>query len=84
MEFVPYSEAEKIACRTKSGRYETKAQAKKALKQLRRQPGRRHLKIYECWHCGLFHIGQPPGHQTYRRAGRPTLSPNSPANGGPS
>lgn len=57
-----------IACTTKR-RYPTKSQAKKALKMLHRQ-GRTTLVIYQCWHCDEYHLGNPPGEQTYRRAGR--------------
>ncbi|MEU1372021.1 hypothetical protein ABZ454_38945 [Streptomyces sp. NPDC005803] len=60
-----------ISCRTKVGRYETHAEAKRAWKWLRKQPGRRHLQIYDCRHCPYFHIGNPPGHQTYMRSGHP-------------
>lgn len=59
-----------VSCRTKTP-YTTYAAAKRAWKQLRRQPGRRHLEIYKCRHCPRFHIGNPPGHQTYMRAGHP-------------
>lgn len=60
---------EDVSCRTKR-RYPTKSQAKKALKELHRK-GRRSLVIYQCWHCERFHIGNPPGKQTYRRPGNP-------------
>lgn len=62
-------DARDIACTTKV-RYETKAQAKKHLKELRRQ-GRRSLVMYQCWYCEKFHLGHQPGEQTYRRSGRP-------------
>lgn len=58
-----------IACTTKR-RYPSKAQAKKVLKVLHGQ-GRRTLMIYQCWHCEQFHIGNPPGRQTYLRPGDP-------------
>jgi hypothetical protein len=61
---------EDVSCRTKVP-YESHSAAKKDWKRLRRQPGRQHLEIYECRHCPNFHIGNPPGHQTYRRAGSP-------------
>ena len=64
---------EDIACRTKRA-YPSRHQAKEALKQLRRQ-GRRALAIYQCWHCGDFHLGNPPGEQTYRRPGNPPIAP---------
>lgn len=57
-----------VACTTKR-RYPTKSKAKKTLKILRRQ-GRTGLVIYQCWHCEEFHLGYPPGQQTYRRSGR--------------
>lgn len=63
--------SEGIACRTKV-RYASKAQAKKSLKQLRSQ-GRRDLMIYECWYCDRFHLGNPPGRQTYVRSGDPKV-----------
>lgn len=56
-----------VACTTKR-QYPSKAQAKKALKLLRSR-GRTSLKIYQCWHCRLFHLGHPPGQQTYKRPG---------------
>lgn len=59
-----------IACRTKVF-YATHAEAKRAWKWLRKQPGRQHLELYECRHCEGFHTGNPPGHQTYRRSGHP-------------
>lgn len=62
---------EDISCRTKSGRYETHAEAKRVWKRLRRQPGRRHLEIYDCRYCPYFHLGNPRGHQTYLRSGAP-------------
>lgn len=62
-------DARDIACTTKK-RYPSKAQAKKSLKELKRQ-GRRDLVIYECWYCQQFHLGHPPGKQTYHRPGRP-------------
>lgn len=62
-------DARDIACTTKRV-YPSKAQAKKKLKELRRA-GDRTLMIYQCWYCDLFHIGHPPGHQTYMRPGRP-------------
>lgn len=58
-----------VACTTKRY-YRSKSQAKKSLKALHRQ-GRRALVIYDCWHCDGFHIGNPPGQQTYRRPGNP-------------
>ena len=57
-----------VACATKR-QYPSKSQAKKSLKELRRM-GRVSLAIYQCWHCELFHIGNPPGYQTYKRPGR--------------
>lgn len=66
--------AEDRACTTKIW-YPTKHQAKKAWKRLRRQPGRRHLELYSCWFCGLYHLGNPRGHQTYIRVGRPSIAP---------
>jgi len=59
-----------VSCRSKV-RYATRAQAKRSLKEMRRRPGGRHLQIYECKHCPNFHIGNPPGHQTYMRPGAP-------------
>jgi hypothetical protein len=59
-----------ISCRTKVA-YATHSEAKRHWKRLRRQPGRQHLEIYKCRHCPNYHIGNPPGHQTYRRAGSP-------------
>jgi hypothetical protein len=59
-----------ISCLTKVP-FTTHAEAKRHWKQLRRQPGRRHLEIYECRWCPAEHIGNPPGHQTYRRSGSP-------------
>lgn len=64
-------DAQDIACRTKV-RYASRSQAKKSLKELRRK-GRRDLMIYECWFCGLFHLGNPPGKQTYVRPGEPPV-----------
>jgi hypothetical protein len=58
-----------IACTTKK-RYPSRSQAKKTLKIQHRQ-GRRTLVIYQCWYCGEFHIGNPPGKQTYKRPGNP-------------
>ncbi|WP_333745782.1 hypothetical protein [Streptomyces sp. IBSBF 2950] len=68
------SRTEDIACNTKVG-YETKSAAKRALKHLRRMPGRSRLEIYPCSFCHGFHLGNPPGFQTYRRIGQPTLNP---------
>lgn len=56
-----------VACTTKV-QYPSRAQAKKALKTMRRQ-GHTALVIYQCWHCELFHLGNPPGRQTYQRKG---------------
>lgn len=78
-----YSDPRDIRCATKA-RYPTKSQAKKALRQLRRQPGRRHLEVTkQCKHCGGFHLGNPPGHQTYLRAGSPPLNPRRAARHAP-
>ncbi|MHB9861906.1 hypothetical protein [Streptomyces sp. YIM S03343] len=66
----PATRDEDISCRTKVP-YETRGDAKRALKWLRRQPGRRHLQVYKCRYCPCFHIGNPPGFQTYRRSGAP-------------
>lgn len=57
-----------ISCATKR-LYESKAQAKKSQKRLAGQ-GRRGLLIYECWYGDHWHLGHPPGAQTYRRSGR--------------
>ncbi|MEU2426968.1 hypothetical protein ABZ619_39150 [Streptomyces sp. NPDC007851] len=62
-----------IGCRTKVP-FPTRSQAKKHWKWLRKQPGRRHLEIYECRYCPGFHVGNPPGHQTYLRAGSPYVN----------
>lgn len=59
--------AKDVACTTKR-RYASKHQAKKTLKLMHRR-GRRGLVIYQCWHCELYHLGYPPGQQTYRRSG---------------
>lgn len=64
-----------IACTTKVW-YPSKHQAKKAWKRLRRQPGRRHLEWYGCHFCGLYHLGNPPGFQTYVRVGSPLVKPS--------
>jgi hypothetical protein len=64
------STAEDVSCRTKVP-YATYSEAKRAWKHLRKQPGRHHLEIYDCRYCPHWHIGNPPGHQTYRRAGSP-------------
>lgn len=61
---------EEISCRTRRY-YATRSEAKRAWKELRRQPGRRHLEINDCRHCGGFHLGNPPGHQNHFRPGRP-------------
>jgi hypothetical protein len=66
----PAANDEDVSCRTKIPFF-TRSEAKRAWKQLRKQPGRHHLQIYECRHCPAFHIGNPPGHQTYMRAGSP-------------
>ena len=66
---MAFTDPRDIACTTKR-RYPSKAQAKKHLKKLEGW-GRRGLVIYECRFCGEFHLGYPPGQQTYRRAGRP-------------
>ncbi|MEE1838148.1 hypothetical protein [Streptomyces sp. SP17KL33] len=66
--------AEDIACTTKVW-YPSKHQAKKAWKRLRRQPGRRHLEWYRCGFCRMYHLGNPRGHQTYIRRGRPSITP---------
>ena len=58
-----------VACTTKHF-YPSKSQAKKVLKVLHKR-GRRSLVIYECWYCKRFHIGNPPGQQTYQRPGDP-------------
>lgn len=60
---------EDVACTTKRV-YPSRSQAKKVLKVLKRR-GCHGLKIYQCWHCELFHIGHLPGYQTYKRAGSP-------------
>ena len=60
---------EDVACNTKVV-YPSRAQAKKHLKVLRSR-GRRQLLIYECRRCGYYHLGNPPGMQTYKRPGRP-------------
>lgn len=62
-------DARDVACTTKR-RYPSRSQAKKAQKVLIRQ-GRRGLVIYNCWHCDQYHLGHPPGEQTYKRPGRP-------------
>lgn len=59
-----------IGCRTKVP-FPTRSQAKKHWKWLRRQPGRRHLEIYECRYCPQWHVGNPPGYQTYWQPGSP-------------
>ncbi|MFC5654451.1 hypothetical protein [Streptomyces nogalater] len=61
---------EDISCRTKVP-YASHAEAKRRWKRLRRQPGRHRLVIYECRYCPNYHIGNPFGHQTYRRPGAP-------------
>jgi hypothetical protein len=61
---------EDVSCRTKVP-YASHAEAKRHWKQLRRQPGRQRLQIYECRYCPNFHIGNPFGHQTYWRPGSP-------------
>lgn len=68
---VPYRPSDQdISCRTKAW-FPTRSQAKKVWKRLRRQPGRRHLQRYPCRYCPGWHIGNPPGHQTYLRPGSP-------------
>lgn len=62
-------DARDIACATKR-KYPSKAQAKKHLKVLVKQ-GRRGLVMYDCWWCDGYHLGYPPGQQTYKRSGRP-------------
>ncbi|MFD0393414.1 hypothetical protein ACFQ3Z_16410 [Streptomyces nogalater] len=62
---------EDISCRTKVP-YASHAEAKRRWKRLRRQPGRHRLVIYECRYCPNYHIGNPFGHQTYRRPGART------------
>lgn len=59
-----------IACTTKVC-YPSKAQAKKALKVMRRRDGRGadHLTYYECCHCNGWHLGNLPGYQRYTRKG---------------
>lgn len=57
-----------VACRTKVP-YATKSQAKKALKVMRSR-GSRSMVLYKCWNCGLFHLGNRRGQQTYIRKGR--------------
>lgn len=57
-----------VFCTTKVS-YPSRSQAKKAMKVLRRQ-GRRHLEEYQCTNCELWHLGNPPGYQTYYRSGR--------------
>jgi hypothetical protein len=64
---------ERVSCRTKVW-FITHSEAKRNLKWLRRQPGRQHLQIYECRYCPNYHIGNPPGYQTYRRPGSPNLT----------
>lgn len=72
--FNPYDDGghlRDIACCTKR-LYETKSRAKTKLKQQRRD-GRRGLVMYPCWYSRgetHFHLGYPPGEQTYRRSGR--------------
>ncbi|MFG3287334.1 hypothetical protein ACGF3G_00730 [Streptomyces sp. NPDC048179] len=61
---------EDVSCRTKVP-YVSHSEAKRHWKHLRKQPGRQHLVIYECRHCPNWHIGNPFGHQTYRRPGSP-------------
>ncbi|RPE39811.1 hypothetical protein EDD90_2829 [Streptomyces sp. Ag109_O5-1] len=61
---------EDISCRTKVP-FATHSEAKRQWKWLRKQPGRQHLEIYECRYCPAYHIGNPPGFQTYRRPGSP-------------
>ena len=63
-----------IACGTKR-LYESKAKAKTGLKEHRRG-GRRTLILYGCWYSRVgehFHLGHPPGEQTYKRAGSPLV-----------
>jgi len=71
------SRLEDIVCTTKVTYY-SRSQAKRAWKRLRRQPGRRHLERYRCSFCHFWHLGNPPGHQTYIRKGLPTLTPHRP------
>lgn len=69
--------AEDIACRTKRF-YTTHRLAKQARKRQRGQ-GLRDLVIYRCWHCHQFHLGNPPGRQTYVRPGNPPIAPEESA-----
>lgn len=64
------SSSQDVSCRTKVP-YTSHSEAKRHWKYLRKQPGRQHLEIYECRYCPYWHIGNPPGHQTYRRLGDP-------------
>ena len=60
-----------VACNTKK-LYTSKSKAKTALKALRRV-GRSSLIIYPCWYSrngDHYHLGHPPGEQTYKRSGR--------------
>lgn len=61
-----------VACNTKRV-LPSKSFAKKKLKEMRRA-GRRELVIYPCWYSPSddqhYHLGHPPGSQTYHRAGR--------------
>jgi hypothetical protein len=60
-----------IACATKV-LYTSKARAKRALK-LMKSRGRHGLELYPCWYSrngDHYHLGYPPGEQTYKRAGR--------------
>lgn len=64
-------ERRKIACSTKRS-LRNKGFVKKKLKEMRRS-GRPDLTSYECWYSPRgnehFHLGNPPGKQTYYRAG---------------
>jgi hypothetical protein len=49
-------------CRGKRA-YDTKATAKKVLRDSQGLRGRGRLRPYACPHCGLWHIGHKPDHR---------------------
>lgn len=48
-------------------RFETRIEAKRAQKKIRRFTGDKRLGIYPCDYCSNWHLGHPPGEGTGRR-----------------